>query len=186
MARAAGRPRRTGAQRPRGRSAGRPHAEARRYVGLRGEFLVLAELARQGLDGMPAPAQSRDFDLVLFNRRTRRLFKVQVKTSTRHGRTYSRWPMEERQEAVRDRDLVYCFVLLERGQKPPRFFWVRADDVATFLHWEHRKFRRRGGRPNPMRVFRIPVGTASGRDFPPSWRDRRWEHFEENWRLFSE
>jgi hypothetical protein len=162
-------------------------------AGLVGEHLVLAELLRRAYVAMPAPAGMKDFDLVVLDPRRRdRATRVEVKTSFRdpikqglYGAHYH-WPLRRTDEGRRGTDLVYCFVLCCSPAERAVFWLVPAAEVASYLRWDHRTFTERGGRENPMRVFRIPADDRVPRrgTCPPSWRDRPWRRWRENWGIF--
>ncbi len=168
------------------------------YVSLAGEFFVLGELALRGFDGTLTLGHTKEVDILVLNRRIRRTFKVEVKTtrrgvrhSERYGDNYS-WLMHERHGRIRDRDLVYVFVYLERqkdSQPRPRFFLVPAPAVAAHIRWSQEVYLRthRGPRRNPdspVREFHVPARIPQKVHIPPSWRDGRWRQWENNWRIF--
>ncbi len=168
------------------------------YVALAGEFFVLGELALRGFDGTLTLGHTKEVDILVLNRRQRRTFKVEVKTTGRgvrrakiFGQNYA-WLMHERAAKLRDRDLIYVFVYLDRqkdSSRRPRYFVVPAGDVTAYIGWSHRHYLRhhRGLRRNPhstIREFHIPAGGSQRRHLPSSWRDGRWRHWENNWAIF--
>lgn len=164
------------------------------YRGLAAEFLVLSELARRGLDGTHTLARTKGIDILVLNRRTGRMFKVEVK-STRRGAQHSKifgrnycWLMDERHGHARAQDFLFCFVLLGRGTSP-RFFLIPSREVAAYIRWEHPYFRRHStrqtGKVTRMRVFRIPEEKQPDlKRTLPRWRDGRWARWENNWAIF--
>jgi hypothetical protein len=163
------------------------------YFSLAGEFLVLSELALGHLDGTHTLGRTKEIDILVLNRRTGRMFKLEVKTTKKgihgdriFGPSYT-WMMDVRHERLRAKDLVYCFVLLDPKGGGRRFFLVPSSDVAAYMWWNHRYFLRRvRKRRNPdsrMRVFRIPAEGARN-PVPLSWRDGRWRRWENNWGIF--
>lgn len=167
---------------------------AANYVALAGEFYVLAELALRRFDGTLTLGHTKEIDILVLNRRTGRTFKLEVKTTgkgveqrTIFGRNYS-WLMNEKHERVRARDLIYCFVLLDHERPAPRVFLVPSRDVAAYVRWEHRHWKRhstssRTGKPTSMRVFRIPAEDPLKKWLPPRWGDGRWKRYEGNWSI---
>lgn len=164
------------------------------YFGLAGEFLVLSELALRHLDGTHTLGRTKEIDILVLNRRTGRTFKLEVKTTKKDvqgnrifGPSYA-WMMDIRHERLRTKDLVYCFVLLDPKGGPRRFFLVPSGDVAAYIGWNHRYFlrhvRKRRNPDSPMRVFRIPAQRVPRNPVPPSWRDERWQRWENNWTIF--
>jgi len=96
------------------------------YVALAGEFFVLGELALRGFDGTLTLGHTKEVDILVLNRRQRRTFKVEVKTTGRgvrrakiFGQNYA-WLMHERAAKLRDRDLIYVFVYLDRQKDSKR------------------------------------------------------------------
>jgi len=156
----------------------------------------LAELALRGLDGTLTLGHTKGIDILVHNPRTRRTFKVEVKTTTKgvgretpFGESYA-WLVSKAAGDRTDRDLVYAFVRLETGETMRdvrRFFLVPAADVATYVRWEYRLHARlvkkRRNPESTMRKFRIPVETNAGM-MPRSWSDGRWRRWENNWEIF--
>jgi hypothetical protein len=120
-------------------------------------------------------------------------FKVEVKTTERGVRGSSifgpcfAWLMDESHGALRDGDLIYAFVVLDRAQQRHRIFLVPAADVASYIRWEYKHWRRHStrqtGKVSPMRMFRIPEG-SSRCPTPSSWRDGQSRQWERNWSIF--
>lgn len=167
------------------------------YTALAGEFYILAELALQGLDGTLTLGHTKEIDVLVRNRETKQTFQLEVKTTAKgvqrseiFGLHYG-WLMHERHGHVSNDNLLYAFVLLEEGNKKkrkPRFFFVPSGDVAAYIRWEYRTWRRHStrqtGKLSSMREFRIPIGDVSRKKLPPFWRDGRWQRYEDNWRIF--
>src|SRR6266849_3998640 len=141
------------------------------YISLAGEFFVLGELALRRLDASLTLGHTKEIDILVLNRATGRTFKIEVKTTERgvrgsgiFGPCYA-WLMDESHGALRDADLVYAFVLLDRVQQRHRIFLVPATDVASYVRWEYKYWRshsvRQTGKVSPMRMFRIPEGASS-------------------------
>lgn len=182
------------------RTSGRGSPVSRRlanYTALAGEFYVLAELALRGLDGSLTLGHTKEIDILILNRKTKRTFQLEVKTTAKgvqrseiFGLHYG-WLMHERHGHVSNDNLLYAFVLLEEEtgkQRRPRFFLVPSGDVAAYVRWEYRTWRRHStrqtGKLSSMREFRIPIGDVSRGKLPPSWRDGRWKRYEGNWGIF--
>jgi hypothetical protein len=168
------------------------------YVALAGEFFVLAELALRRLDGTLTLGHSKEVDILVLNRLTGRTFKVEVKTtegrvrgSKLFGAHYS-WLMSEKHGRIDDKDLVYCFVLLNQtdsGSALRRMFLVPSVEVATYVSWNHQYWEnqerrnREASKHSTLRQFRLPTGEGKT-VVPPSWRDERWRQWESNWTIF--
>src|SRR5882724_9660192 len=132
------------------RSGGLIRLRRGHYGSLAGEFLVLAELTIRGFDATPTLSRTKSVDILVHNPRTRRPFKLEVKTTTKSaerenpfGLNYA-WMMGRANEALRDRDLIYAFVLVGLPPKrvPTAFFLVPARYVAEYVAWSHRRHRQ--------------------------------------------
>lgn len=70
--------------------------------------------------------------------------------------------MDERHGNLRAENLIDCFALVGEMPERCRFFLVPSGDVATYIKWEHRHWKkystRRTGRVTSVRTFRIPIG----------------------------
>ncbi len=185
---------RTGERGPRAARKRPQFKGALNYVGLAGEFLVLAELALHRLDGTHTLGRTKEIDILVLNRRTGRTFKLEVKTtgkgvqrSTLFGANVA-WLMDERHGHLEADDLIYCFILLDRERAQPRFFLVPSREVAAYIRWNHQYFvdqvTRHRNPSSPIRVFRIPADEPQREWIPASWRDGRWQRWEDNWGIF--
>jgi hypothetical protein len=164
------------------------------YVALAGEFFVLAELALRGLDGTLTLGHTKEIDILVLNRTTEQMFRLEVKTThkaVQHSKIFGSnyaWLMDERHACAPAADLIYCFTLV--GEKPERcrFFLVPSSDVAAYVQWEHPFWKeqstRRTGKVTRMRMFRVPAGEPNERELPPAWSDGRWRRFEDHWDIF--
>jgi len=164
------------------------------YVALAGEFFVLGELALRGLDGTLTLGHTKEIDILVLNRTSELMFRLEVKTTHKavqhskiFGSSYA-WLMDERHADLTGENLIYCFTLV--GEKPDRcrFFLVPSSDVAAYVKWEHPFWKeestRRTGQVSRVRTFRVPVGEPNERQLPPAWRDGRWRRFEDHWEIF--
>src|SRR6266853_1959300 len=164
------------------------------HIALAGEFFVLGELALRGLDGTLTLGHTKEIDILVLNRTTGRMFRLEVKTThkfVQHSRIFGSsyaWLMDERHADLAAEDLIYCFTLV--GEKPERcrFFLVPSSDVAAYVQWEHPFWKeqstRRTGKVTRMRMFRVPAGEPNERELPPAWSDGRWRRFEDHWDIF--
>jgi len=145
---------------------------ASRYISLAGEFLVLAELARRRLDGTLTLGSSKEIDILVLNRRTGRTFTVEVKTTeggSRGSKLFRRhysWLMNAKHGWISNKNLVYCFVLLDPGPERStrrRIFLVPAVEVARYIRWNQKYWEReqrvkgRQGKVSSLRQFRVPA-----------------------------
>lgn len=107
------------------------------YVALAGEFFVLAELALRGLDATLTLGHTKEIDVLVLNRVTEQMFRVEVKTTHKavqhskiFGSSYA-WLMDERHADVVAENLIYCFTLVGERPERCRFFLVPSFDVAA-------------------------------------------------------
>ncbi len=151
-------------------------------VGLAGEYHVLDQLAERGLVGTLTLANTKRVDILVTDQRLDTLFKVEVKTTSRHPYRerlfgpdpFYMWPMSVKHESIRDPRLFYCFVALRGVGQLPRFFLVPSAHVVAYVRRQHQTWlNSRHGRvkDTTMRKFRIPVGDP--------------EKFEGRWEIFS-
>jgi len=170
-------------------------APSSHYVALAGEFFVLGELALRRLDGTLTLGPTKEIDILVLNRATGRTFRLEVKTGgsgirrNHIFRSYGyEWFMNERHAHLEAPDLVYCFVRLDARLERQRFFLVPSADVASYIRWEYRHWRRHSkrqtGKVSPMRTFRVPVEESPRMALPQSWRDGRWRRWKDNWAIF--
>lgn len=164
------------------------------YIALAGEFFVLAELALRGLDGALTLGHTKEIDILVLNRTTEQMVRLEVKTThkaVQHSKIFGSgyaWLMDERHADLTIEKLIYCFALV--GEKPDRcrFFLVPSSDVAAYVKWEHPFWKeqsiRRTGQVTRVRTFRVPAGEPDERQLPPAWSDGRWRRFENDWGIF--
>jgi len=97
-------------------------------VGLAGEFYVLAQLAQHDLVATFTLANTKGVDILVANIELNRLFKIEVKTTSRGPRYESlfandpcySWPMSAKHERLSDANLFYCFVVLRECTQLPK------------------------------------------------------------------
>jgi hypothetical protein len=153
-------------------------------VGLAGEYYVLAQLTQRGFVATLTLANTKGVDILVTNQELNKLFKVEVKTSTKmpaksklfgDGLFYD-FPMGKKHEEIIDPNLIYCFVVLEDAESLPKFFIVPSEFVANQIKEQHQQWlnvpRKKPVKDTPLRKFRIPVEDPN--------------EFENNWAVFSE
>lgn len=165
------------------------------YVALAGEFFVLAELALRGLDATLTLGHTKEIDVLVLNRVTEQMFRVEVKTThkaVQHSKIFGSnyvWMMDERHADVVAENLIYCFTLLGERPERCRFFLVPSFDVAAYVEWEHPFWKehstRRTGQVTRVRAFRVPASEPDNRQLPPLWWDGRWRRYEDDWKIFA-
>ena len=157
-------------------------------IALAGEFLVLSRLSLKGYIATLTLGHTKGVDILLTNPETGKLFKLEVKTTTnsptksKHYGLNIEWQMNIKHEDIKDENLFYCFVQLERGMPDnPRFFivpsatvakYVKEDDVYYFTY-EHRKPVKH----TDMRLFRIGLDDKS-RGLPIADYENKWSYFD--------
>jgi len=154
-------------------------------IALAGEYHVLAQLAERGIVGALTLGHTKGVDILAHNPRTGKMRRVEVKSTRRKpasaklwhpdsDKVYA-WTMSAKHEALRDPDLVFCFVHLAGPVNQPLTFVVPAAEVSRYVKWEHRLWlrsrHRRLSADNPMRQFRIEDSDPRG------YRDN-WDLFE--------
>jgi hypothetical protein len=159
-------------------------------VSLAGEFAVLSQLALRGYDANMTLGRTKGVDILVSNPKTVRMLKLEVKTNFRSSRSagsnsrlfghfLSAWMMNEKHEAMRDRDLFYCFVNISEDTKQFRFFIVPSRIVADYVSTQHKIWldeKATHSRENTMRMFRIgyanekySISTPTADDYEDNW-----------------
>ena len=82
--------------------------------GMRGVFLVAAELAKHGFIVSPTSRSAAGADLLVTSHDCSRAFSVQVKTS---GRTASFWLMSDKAQSISSKSHVYVFVMIRQKKE---------------------------------------------------------------------
>ncbi len=96
----------------------------------------------------------------MLNPRNKRMYRLEVKTRFRknptHGEGLFEWVMSEKHEKPSDRNLLYCFVNIDK-KDAFRFFLVPSRAVAAYVRREHQEWRRKKPHlsDNNMRNFRL-------------------------------
>lgn len=127
-------------------------------TGLAGEFYVMHRLFLEDYEATLTLGNTKGIDILLYNPRNDKQFKVEVKTSTttanlkifrkEYGQQYMKWMMGKKHEDFIDKkNLVYCFVFINKNKKEsPRIFFFSPEEVGmrvrwlnkTWLHGEHK------------------------------------------------
>lgn len=119
-------------------------------IGLAGEFYVLHKLFLEGYEATLTLGNTKGIDILLYNPKNNKQFKVEVKTSTttgnlrvfrnEYGKDYMKWMMNEKHESYIDKkNLVYCFVFIDKNKKTePRVFLFPPEDVGMRVRWAHK------------------------------------------------
>ena len=138
-------------------------------VALAGEFAVLSQLALRGYDANLTLGRTKSVDILVSHPKTGKMFKLEVKTNHRSSRSaggssrlfgkfVSAWIMNEKHETIRDPNLFYCFVNIDKNGQSFRFFIVPSPIVAKYVHEQHILFideKESHSRESKMRMFRM-------------------------------
>jgi hypothetical protein len=138
-------------------------------IALAGEFAVLSQLALQGYDANMTLGHTKSFDIFVSHPKTRKMFKLEVKTKYRNsskkstkselfGEVVGNWIMHKKHESIKDPTLFYCFAIFCEPTNTFQFYIVPSKVVAKYVRDEHQLFRKKrkeGGNDTDIRVFRI-------------------------------
>ena len=113
------------------------------FTGMRGVYLVAAELAGRGFIASPTSRGAMAADLLVTDRKCRHSYTVQVKANATFGQS---WLIGKRAGTIRSDTLLYAFVFIPKTT-PPVYFIVPSSDVArvakksrSTMPWVTRKF----------------------------------------------
>lgn len=95
-------------------------------TGLAGEYYVLAQLAERGFTAALTLGNSKNVDIIVSSPNGKKIIRLEVETSSlplRHEKLFGNtrfhiWAMGEKHEKIKDRNLIYCFVVL-KGKGDP-------------------------------------------------------------------
>src|SRR6266849_5150707 len=163
-------------------------------IALAGEFAVLSQLALQGYDANMTLGHTKSFDIFVSHPKTRKMFKLEVKTKYRNsskkstksklfGEAVGKWIMHRKHETINDPTLFYCFAIFSKPTITFQFYIVPSNVVAKYVREEHQHFlrekRREGkkGKDTDIRIFRIgfrkkkyPIVTPSAESYNNNWK----------------
>jgi hypothetical protein len=103
---------------------------AKQLTGMRGVYLVAAELSRLGFIASPTSRSAIGADLLVTDQRCQNAFTVQVKTN---ASTFGFWLLSEKARSMVSPQYIYVFVNLRRRKDVdiPEFFIVPSSVVAA-------------------------------------------------------
>lgn len=116
-------------------------------IGLAGEFYALHRLFLEGYEATLTLGNTKGIDILFYNPRNGKQFKIEVKTSTtlanlkvfreEYGENYMKWMMNKKHESYIDKkNLVYCFVFIDKNKKEePRIFFLDPQSVGMRVRW---------------------------------------------------
>ena len=139
---------------------------ATNHINLAGEFYAMHCLFRQGYDPALTLGNTKGIDILMYNPKNNKQYKIEVKTSrtTKNEKLFGgknlNWRMDKKHEELMDSKLTYCFIYLSRDIKLiPRIFFVASEEVAKYVRWEHEYWlqsdHKKPVRDITMRAFRI-------------------------------
>jgi hypothetical protein len=102
-------------------------ATKQQMTGMRGVYLVAAELCRRGFIVAPTSRSARGADLLVTDQNCDRAFSVQVKTN---ARTFTCWLINIRAKALVSRTLIYVLVNIKKGGELTEFFVVPSKVIS--------------------------------------------------------
>ena len=132
-------------------------------TGMRGVFLVAAELAARGYVVSTTSRNAMGADLLVADERCDNAFSIQVKTN---GKPASFWLVGEKAAHVRSPSHFYVLVNL-RGDGAHEYFVVPSAVVASNMKVAHRRnstwfaFQKRDAEPY-RNAWSLPAGNNSG------------------------
>ena len=118
-------------------------------IGLAGEFYVLHRLFLEGYEATLTLGNTKGIDILVYNPKNDKQFKVEVKTSTtianlrvfrgEYGK-YMKWMMNKKHESYIDKkNLIYCFVFISKNKdEKPLIFFFPPQDVGMRVRWAHK------------------------------------------------
>ncbi|OGW90919.1 MAG: hypothetical protein A3D28_06510 [Omnitrophica bacterium RIFCSPHIGHO2_02_FULL_63_14] len=104
-------------------------------TGMRGVFLVAAELAGRGFVVCPTSRSAFGADLLVTALDCRRAFSVQIKTNATSG---SFWLLNKHAKRLTSPSHVYVFVNLSKNGRSPEYYVVPSRVVAKYMYTQRR------------------------------------------------
>jgi hypothetical protein len=160
-------------------------------IALAGEFAVLSQLALHGYDANMSLGHTKSFDIFVSHPKTRKMFKLEVKTKYRtspkkstksklFGEVVGNWIMDRKHEGIKDPTLFYCFAIFCKPMKTFQFYIVPSKVVAKYVREEHQYFKekRKKGKDTDIRIFRIGFRKEKDKypiDTPLAENYNKWE-----------
>ena len=132
--------------------------QSKQNTGMRGVFLVAAELSRFGYIVSPTSRSAYGADLLVTNRDCSKAYSVQVKTN---ARTFSHWLLNKNSKEMYSRSHIYVFVNLRKRGNLIEYFVIPSKIVS-----------------NKMKIQERPKNTW----YWISYEDAK--SYENNWKIF--
>lgn len=134
-------------------------------IGLAGEFYALHRLFLEGYEATLTLGNTKGVDILVYNPKNEKQFKVEVKTSTTvvNEKLFGlnmKWFMNKKHEELSDENLIYCFVFIDLKEKgKTRIFFYRPEDIRLYIYTQHKKWlhteHKKGVKDTDIRMFRI-------------------------------
>jgi hypothetical protein len=103
-------------------------SSTKQITGMRGVYLVAAEMSRHGFIATPTSRSARAADTLCADAECKRAFSVQVKTKSTKA---SYWLLSSNYRQFVSDSHIYVFVSIKEGGVPAEFFIVPSTAVAT-------------------------------------------------------
>ena len=126
-------------------------------TGIAGEYYVAAELSRRGFMASITLRNTDSVDILACKQSNLKTFKIQVKTIQNNSK---KWPLNKKNENLKDPDLFYVFVLLKSYLERPAFYIIPSTELAANIKNQHLTWLNTPGRhgqahnDNAIRSFR--------------------------------
>lgn len=105
--------------------------QSKQNTGMRGVFLVAAELSRLGYIVSPTSRSAFGADLLVTDKDCKKAFSVQVKTN---AKTFNFWLLNKHSKETISRSHIYVFVNLRKGGSEIEFFVVPSKVVSKKMY----------------------------------------------------
>ena len=105
----------------------------KQVTGMRGVYLVAAEMSRQGFIASPTSRSARGADILCTDAECKRAFSVQVKTKSTRA---SYWLLSPDYKRFVSDSHIYVFVSIKEGGVPAEFFIIPSKVVAKKAYAE--------------------------------------------------
>lgn len=100
------------------------------FTGMRGVYLVAAELSRRGFVASPTSRSARGADILVTDEHCRHTWSVQVKTN---ARTFGHWLLNPEARKMVSPSHLYVFVNLKKDGADIEYFVVPSKRVARTM-----------------------------------------------------
>lgn len=111
-------------------------------TGNSGEYFVAGELERRGFTCAVPMSNTKNFDILVINRKTNNQYAIQVKTTSYKSK---KWILGKKNEKLIEKNIIYIFVSLNELDAP-EYHIVPSDIVADTIKKEHAKWLKTPGR----------------------------------------